>query len=398
MQMMKSHNRMRVWVSALGLLCLIVGMMGCGASPVDIGESTQTLQTQTEPQTVASTQPSHSGELKIHFIDVGQADAALVQCDGHNMLIDGGNVEDSNLMYTYLNKQGVTHLDYVIGTHAHEDHIGGLAGALHYASVDTVYCPVTSYSSQAFENFSKAVSAHGAEITVPSVDHSFSLGDAYVQILAVNTGEDTNNTSIVLRIDYGSTGFLFTGDAESPLEQDMLDREVKLKATVLKVGHHGAATSSSYQFLRSVMPEYAVISVGKANTYGHPEEEVLSRLRDADTKLYRTDMQGDIICISDGSCVTFSVSRNPEADTFDGIAQNSAQSVQLPTEQSEQTEPVYTQVTQLIDYIINKNTGVFHSPDCAGVKRMKESNKESYTGTKEDLISQGYIPCQNCNP
>ena len=164
------------------------------------------------------TQPP-DGQLKVHFIDVGQADAALVQCDGRYMLIDGGNAEDSNLLYSYLEKQNVTHLDYVIGTHAHEDHIGGLAGALTYASVDTAYCPVTNYDSKVFDNFASSVEQHGTILEVPSVGTSFQLGDALVEILAVNTTEDTNNSSIVLRIDYGAVSFLFTGDAEREVEQ-----------------------------------------------------------------------------------------------------------------------------------------------------------------------------------
>ena len=209
--------------------------------------------------------PLPDGKLAVHFIDVGQADATLVTCDGMTMLIDGGNAEDSNLMYAYLKKHHVSHLDYVIGTHAHEDHIGGLAGALKYASVDTAYCPVTDYDSNAFDHFAKAVEKHGTHIQVPTVGESFSLGDAQVQILAVNEGSDTNNSSIVLRLDYGEISFLFTGDAEQEVEQAMMDRNANLRATVLKVGHHGSSTSSGYGFLWNVMPQYAVISVGQDN-------------------------------------------------------------------------------------------------------------------------------------
>lgn len=258
-----------------------------------------------------------SGSFEIHFIDVGQADAALVLCDGEAMLIDGGNAEDSNLMYTYLKKQNVDHLDYVIGTHAHEDHIGGIAGALNYASVDTVYSPVTNYDSKAFRNFVKAAETHGADITVPTTDTAFTLGSAYCDVLAVNTDDDTNNSSIVLRITYGNTSFLFAADAEHPVENAILDREETVSSTVLKVGHHGADTSTSYRWLRQVMPQYAIISVGAKNSYGHPTEDVLSRLRDAGVTTFRTDLQGDLICVSDGNTVTITPSRNPNADVFE---------------------------------------------------------------------------------
>ena len=158
-------------------------------------------------------------KLEVTFLDVGQADAALIQCDGHSMLIDGGNAADSSKMYTVMKNHKITELDYVIGTHAHEDHIGGLAGALNYASVKTAYSPVTTYDSKAFQNFRKAVEKHGVSLTVPQKDDTFSLGSAECKILAVNSDSDTNNTSIVLRITLGDTSFLFTGDAEREVEQ-----------------------------------------------------------------------------------------------------------------------------------------------------------------------------------
>ena len=260
--------------------------------------------------------PKPAGEFKVYFIDVGQADAALIICDGKTMLIDGGNAADSNLMYSFLQKKGITKLDYVIATHAHEDHVGGLTGALNYAKVDKVYCAATSYNTNAFKNFANAVKKQGKSIVVPSVGLQFNLGSASCTVLAVNTTSDINNTSIVLRIVYGQTSFLFTGDAEKEVEQSMLDRGVTLKSTVLKVGHHGSYTSSSYQFLRAVQAEYAVISCGQGNDYGHPHDQVLSRLKNADLTLFRTDLQGDIMCTSDGKTVTFTVTRNANANVF----------------------------------------------------------------------------------
>lgn len=242
----------------------------------------------------------------ITFIDVGQADSALVACDGHYMLIDGGNVADSDLIYTVLQKNGVSHLDYVVATHAHEDHVGGLSAALELCTVDTVYCPVTEYSSKAFTNFADKANKRGAPITVPKAGDSFTLGSATATVLApLKTYDDTNNTSIVLKICYGETSFLFAADAERDSEADMYEAGADLSATLLKVGHHGSNTSSSYLFLREVMPQYAIISVGAGNSYGHPHEETLSRLHDAEVKVYRTDECGDIICRSDGKHLNF---------------------------------------------------------------------------------------------
>ncbi len=263
--------------------------------------------------------------FQIHFIDVGQADAALIVCDGQAMLIDGGNVADSQIMYSYMQKMNISHLEYVIGTHAHEDHIGGIAGALQYVqSVGTVYCPVESYTGSAFPKFVTAVQNHGKTIQIPTVGTTFSLGSALCKIIAVNTpSDDVNDSSIVMRITYGNNSFMFTGDAELPVETFLLDSDETLKSDVLKVGHHGSASSTSYLWLREVDPDYAVICVGEDNEYGHPTETVLSRLRDAEVKTYRTDMQGDIVCSSDGTDITFTVARNPDADTFGGIGSNS---------------------------------------------------------------------------
>lgn len=244
--------------------------------------------------------------FEIHFIDVGQADAMLVLCDGEAMLVDGGNAEDSNLIYSYLKQRSLTHLEYLVATHAHEDHVGGLSGALNYASAGMVYCPVTSYNSRAFDSFLLYLAKQGKQITIPNAGDYFMLGSAVVRILGpLQEAEDPNNMSIVLHITYGRTTFLLAGDAEREEELDMLEADCNLRADVLKIGHHGSNTSTTYPFLRAVNPEYAVITVGNGNTYGHPTEETLSKLRDADVKVYRTDLQGDIICISDGENIRF---------------------------------------------------------------------------------------------
>ena len=292
------------------------------------------------------------------------------------------NVDDSSKIYSFLKKHHVTQLNYIIGTHAHKDHIGGLAGALNFASAKVVYCPVTSYDSKAFQNFQQAVENQGKKITVPQKGESFSLGDAMCKILAVNSDNDTNNTSIVLRITYGNISFLFTGDMEQNVEQAILSAGEAIQSSILKIGHHGSETSTSYVWLREVNPQYAVISVSKDNPYGHPSDEVLSRLRDADVTTFRTDIHGDIYCVSDGKTVEFTVSRNQNIDVFASVGPNSTQST-LSTEQT---------------YVLNTNTKKFHDPNCRSVNQMKDKNKEYYTGSREELIERGYSPCGNCHP
>lgn len=258
------------------------------------------------PERKNTEQLEEGSTFEIHFIDVGQADAALVLCDDQAMLIDGGNAEDSDLIYAYLEIHGIEYLDYIVATHGHEDHVGGLSGALNYAEVGTAYCSVTEYDSEAFEDFVKYLEQQDVEITIPAAGDSFELGTAAVEVLGpIHETDDANNMSLVLRVVYGDTSFLFTGDAEREEEQDILDAGYDLASTVLKVGHHGSENSTTYPFLREIMPAYAVISVGENNSYGHPTEAALSRLSDADVAVYRTDIHGTIICTSDGETVSF---------------------------------------------------------------------------------------------
>ena len=250
---------------------------------------------------VQSAQPVTGSGLSVHFIDVGQADCALLECDGQTMLIDGGNVGDSSLVVSYLKGQEIDRLDYMVCTHAHEDHVGGLSGPLNTCAVGQVFAPVTEYESEAFEDFVKYTQKQGLEVTVPEVDSTFTLGEAMVTVLGPRREYDeTNNTSIVLRVDYGETSFLFTGDMEKAAEEDLLAAGCDLDVDVLKVGHHGSETSSSYVFLREVMPEYAVISCGVDNSYGHPHKEAVAHLMECGARILRTDLSGTVVFRTDG--------------------------------------------------------------------------------------------------
>lgn len=358
-----------------------------------IENSVTNVEESYEDSNEPSVEPPINSSFAVHFIDVGQADSALILCDGESMLIDGGNVSDSGILYTYLKKNKITNLNYVIATHAHEDHVGGLAGALNYADAETVYCPVTSYDSEAFRNFVKYTEKSGASVTVPKVGQSFKLGSATAVILGCNSTDETNNSSIVIKITYGETSFLFTGDAEREAEQIILESGANLSSTVLKVGHHGSESSTTYPFLREIMPSYAVISVGEGNMYGHPTESLLSRLKDAEVKVFRTDLQGTVICESDGKTVNFTVSRNPNANTF----APPSFSAEPETSNSDRQDNESESPTQT-NYILNTNSKKFHLPSCSSVQSIKEENKKSFYGSLDELLEMDYTPCGNCNP
>lgn len=315
--------------------------------------------------------------LTVTFLDVGQGDAAVLQCGGQSMMIDGGKAKASSYIYSWLKKNQISHLDVMVATHTDADHIGGLSGALNYAKVGTAYCPVTSGTTKTFQSFVKYLKKQGKSITVPKAGDEFSLGGAQVRILGPTDSQaEGNNSSIVLKVTFGDTSFLFTGDAEREEEQELLESGYDLESTVLKVGHHGSDTSTSYLFLRTVNPQYAVISVGADNTYGHPTETVLSRLRDADVKTYRTDLQGTITAVSDGKKVTFQTERNAESNTLDQASDSSVEKT----------------------YVLNTNTHKFHDPDCSSVSQMKEKNKRIVTESRDQIIAEGYDPCGRCHP
>ena len=380
-------------------VCTTLGL--CACTPEVVQETGVTaMQTEaqaTETETEKNTAGDFNPRFAVHYIDVGQGDAALVLCDDRTMLIDGGKPHASSIIYTYLKNLNIDYLDYIVASHADDDHIGGLSAPLAKMKVGNVLAPETEADTRSYESLKNKSAEQGLTITHPKAGEHLAFGSSDIAFYGPITEDDSdrNNGSIVMKITYGETSFLFTGDAEREEEQQILNAGFDLSATVLKVGHHGSKNSTTYPFLRAIMPKYAVISVGE-NSYGHPTEDTLSRLRDAGAKVYRTDMQGDIIAASDGKTVTITTKKNGD------IATNPTEGEKASTAESAGAKNAGAESagneTKAYNYIGNKNTKKLHDPNCSAVLQMKEESKVYLNCTRDAAIKDGYRPCGRCNP
>ena len=245
-------------------------------------------------------------EAYVHFVDVGQADCILVQDGEDTLLIDVGNRSDDATVSQYLDGLGIEQIDYFVATHPHEDHIGCAATILRLYDVDTMIKSEIDNTTVCYKEMMEEANNGSTKIEIAEPGEKYSLGDGEFQILGpISMDKDElNNNSVVVRYQYGNTTFLFTGDTERDEEIEILEAGYDVSSDVLKVGHHGSSSSTTYQWLRAVAPEYAVISCGKDNSYGHPHEETLSKLKDADVKVFRTDENGTIVFATDGEELT----------------------------------------------------------------------------------------------
>ena len=332
-------------------------------------------------------------ELRVSFIDVGQGDSEFIELpNGETMLIDAGTNETGKNVVDYIKSLGYTSINYVVGTHPHEDHIGGLDDVIKTFDIGSIYMPKITADTKTFEDVLDAAESKNLMInTAKSGVSIMDTEDLSVKFLAptLDSYENTNDYSAVVKVVYGDTSYLFTGDAEEFSENLITD---DVKADVLKVGHHGSSTSTSTEFLKKVSPSSAVISCGKGNSYGHPHSETLQKLADMGTAVYRTDELGTIVSVSDGKTITFDTnntagvpvtSQNTEASN--NAAANSTAS---NTPSSEETG---------ITYVLNTNSKKIHLPECSSVNQISDKNK-GYTDNYDEAIKEGYTPCKVCNP
>lgn len=321
-----------------------------------------------------------AAKLKVHFIDVGQGDSILLESNGEFVLVDAGEKESGSTVLDYIKSRNADSLKYVIATHPHSDHIGGLKKVINGIDCENFITVETDQQTSTWMNVLKAVDKNDVNYIDAVVGDKYTFGEATFTILAPLSKNYSgyNNYSVVTMVQCGDIRFLLTGDAEKESEKEMIDAGEDLHADVLKCGHHGSSTSTSAAFLKAVSPSYAIISCGKYNDYGHPHKETLKKLKLLGCTYLRTDTLGTIVASTDGKYLSFSSEKGKSE-----IATYSAD------------ESTAGKIT--LKYIGNKNSHVFHYSECSGVKSMSEKNKVTFA-TREEAVKAGYTPCSSCNP
>ncbi|MDO4486017.1 MAG: MBL fold metallo-hydrolase [Bacillota bacterium] len=350
-----TERKLIAWISVMVIIMMAV-MSSC------------TSQNQIKDETGVAI-PAE-GELTMYFLDVGQADSTILVSDGEAMLVDAGNRDDSNLISGYLTQLGIDELKYIVFTHPHEDHTGSGEALVSSMEVKKIFM-LDEYDEGIEKRLKEAITSAGIETEAPRPGTTARLGECTIEFLGPDRGyEDTNDDSICLKVTHGSNRVLFTGDAGRVPEKDMIESGQNLEAELLQAGHHGSSTSNSYYFLRESNPRYVVISCGEGNMYGHPHEEALSRFSDLGAEVFRTDEQGTIVAVSDGSEIEFNC-------------------------EGHKADKPYTKDREEASYIGNVNSRKFHSPDCGG---LPDEDNRVYFKTRDAAVKAGYDPCGRCNP
>ena len=350
-------------------------------------------------------------EMKVHFIDVGQGDSIFIELPNtKTMLIDAAEKEYADRITNYIYSCGYNTLDYVVATHPHSDHIGGMADVIGAFNVENVILSPATHTTKSYTNMLTAIDQSGAKVKIGVAGTEiFSDGDLSAVVIAPVTEDysDLNNSSVMVMLTYGNNKFLFTGDAENGEENTIT---ADIDCDVLKVGHHGSSTSTSRAFLTAASPEYAVISCGMGNSYGHPHTETIDKLKKAGINIYRTDLQGDIVMTCDGEKIT--VNAEPSAAGGASSGESKSETTKATTTTVATTKVTATTVRTTpapatekpekdnpvsYSYVLNTNTMKIHRASCSSVSQMSEENKD-YTNDYDGAIAQGYEPCKRCMP
>ncbi|TYO97241.1 ComEC/Rec2 family competence protein [Desulfallas thermosapovorans] len=393
----KSNRKKGLWPVLIVCAILLLFAAGCSSDTksTDFLSGPETNNSGFERTTEG--QPSGevlSGQLKVHFLDVGQADSILVQLpNNQNMLIDAGDNDDGDTIVDYLTGAGVEKIDYLVGTHPHADHIGGMDTVIKNFTIGRVYMPRVTTTTKTFEDVLAAIEYKGLNINTAKAGLKI-IDDGNLQALILaplgTEYEEMNNYSAVIKVTWGEVSFLFTGDAEEQSEREMLASGVSLQANVLKVGHHGSHSSTSAAFLQSVEPQYAVICVGAGNDYGHPHRETMARLQGVN--VFRTDLDGTVVFVTDGREINVTTGKNkPGAPGQTGEPGAAAEPIKSGAV-APNNERVYVDDggRGLIKGNINsKGEKIYHMPDSPYYDSVKP---ERWFKTEKEALAAGFRP------
>ncbi|MBQ6626005.1 MAG: MBL fold metallo-hydrolase [Ruminococcus sp.] len=372
------HKRL---LALLTCTILIFSLFACESAPKSTNNPIEMLENA----------PEHA--LAVHYIDVGQGDSILLESQGEYILIDAGEKEYGPTVCAYLEDLGVTQLDYVIATHPHSDHCGGLTDVINSFECENFITVETDQQTKTWVDVLLAVDETNCNYIDAVVGNTYSFGESYFEILGpVGTDYDNyNDYSVIVKAVCGDNSFLFTGDMETYAEKELLAENTDLKSDVLKVGHHGSTTSSSNAFLDAVSPDYAVIMCGKGNEYGHPHLETLDNLNARGITVYRTDELSSIVAFSDKNNISFAY-----VNTDKVVEQATKPQVETDV-QSENSDDSDQNVYESFDtYVGNKNSKKLHYPNCVSVEKMSDKNKV-YFDTADEALGDGYTWCQSCH-
>lgn len=416
----KISSKHRILIPLLLVLALMCSACGtveeesassANEKATSVSESTEVTESPTpkptatptiisEPTQVPTPEPTPaSGDMAVHFLDVGQGLAIYAQSGGQNLIYDGGDRDTSQFVVSYLQQQNVDTIDYLISSHYDADHLNGLIGCLNAFTVENVICADYVHDSQTYQSFINTANQKGLTLQHPAVGTEFTFGTGKFTVLApssIDSG-DSNDNSVAIKLENGRNSFIFTGDAESSSESAMCSSGINLDCDVLSLGHHGSASSTSWEFLQNTVPEFAVISCGTGNQYGHPHAETMEKLQDMGILVFRSDKQGTVIALSDGENISWNqapcndYTPGEDNDTppqpSSGTSSNSSQVVSTP----ESTPAPQTSDVGEMVWITRTGSKYHNKPDCGN------SNPDtSQQISRSDAEARGYDACKKC--